>query len=108
MMYICIVSGYKDFGSIISEEYKTVEEAVAFADGFDRGSSYKIYQVVDADLLIEKAKRADKAILRRAKILYADYTDSDPVVHSNRFPSWNELSDKSKEEWIGKAKGIST
>lgn len=39
-----------------------------------------------------------------AKGMYTKYTDSDPIVHSNRFPSWDELDQKYQNKWIEDAK----
>jgi hypothetical protein len=34
-----------------------------------------------------------------AKTAYQRITDNDPVVHSNRFPSWSELTEEQRNEW---------
>jgi hypothetical protein len=34
-----------------------------------------------------------------ARRAYIKHTDSDPVVHSNRFPTWEELSENTRDEW---------
>ena len=35
-----------------------------------------------------------------AKIHYDDYTNNHPTIHSNRFPSWEEMSAVGKEEYF--------
>ena len=30
---------------------------------------------------------------------YEDYVNNNPVMHSNRFPSWQELSREQKDQW---------
>lgn len=39
----------------------------------------------------------------RGRAMYAHTTDNDPIVHSNRFPSWRELSQSQRDEWNAKA-----
>jgi len=46
----------------------------------------------------------DPKTLRLARKLYTQMTDNDPVVHCNRFPSWDELSSAAKSIWIKDAK----
>lgn len=41
---------------------------------------------------------------RKAKALYEASTDNDPIIHCNRFPSWNELNGHQRGEWVIKAK----
>lgn len=42
----------------------------------------------------------DARILEEAaKKIYNHMTDNDPVIHSNRFPTWEELSDEMKDEY---------
>lgn len=38
-----------------------------------------------------------------ARELYTKHTDNDPIVHSNRFPLWSEMSESAKDEWRSKA-----
>lgn len=45
---------------------------------------------------------ADSAALALAKRMYNASTDSD-TIHCNRFPSWAELSEKTRKEWYAKA-----
>jgi len=40
----------------------------------------------------------------KAKKLYYEYTGNDPVIHSNRFPTWDELTEKERQEWRDKSK----
>lgn len=42
--------------------------------------------------------------IEAAKKLYAAHTNNNPVIHCNRFPSWDELSLKQKVEWIEKTR----
>ena len=39
----------------------------------------------------------------RARELYTRYTDNHPIIHSNRFPTWDELSESERNEWRVKA-----
>lgn len=39
----------------------------------------------------------------KAKELYNDYSSNHPTIHTNRFPSWSELSDLEKENWAKKS-----
>lgn len=41
-----------------------------------------------------------------AKSLYMHYTDNHPTIHCNRFPSWEELDEKSKQPWIEEARKV--
>lgn len=43
-----------------------------------------------------------KVRTRGAKKIYDYETDNDPIVHSNRFPSWEELTDEQKTEYYKK------
>lgn len=56
---------------------------------------------VKASILALRKCGAD--VEQLAKKLYADHTDNDPIVHCNRFPSWEELGNKAKDEWKHKA-----
>lgn len=38
-----------------------------------------------------------------AKGRYIAHTDNHPTIHSNRFPTWDELSEEAKDEWRRKA-----
>ncbi|WEU67377.1 hypothetical protein [Xanthomonas phage JGB6] len=35
-----------------------------------------------------------------AKRAYEDHVNNNPHMHSNRFPSWNELSETTRQDWI--------
>jgi hypothetical protein len=39
---------------------------------------------------------------RAALSAYERMTDNDPIVHSNRFPSWSELTEEQRQEWRNK------
>lgn len=41
--------------------------------------------------------------LRRAKALYDASTNNHPTIHSNRFPSWGELSVDARNRWLREA-----
>lgn len=47
----------------------------------------------------------EKSVHAVARDLYVEATANDPVIHCNRFPNWEELSDSDKEPWIQKALG---
>jgi hypothetical protein len=36
---------------------------------------------------------------RQAKIMYDDHSANHPTIHCNRFPSWRELSEETKDAW---------
>ena len=52
---------------------------------------------------IEAETEADDA---KAKELYNKHTDNHPTIHSNRFPSWEELRESDKEEWRKQAAAL--
>ena len=37
------------------------------------------------------------------KSMYDEYSGNHPTIHSNRFPSWNELTQLQRDEWMRKA-----
>ena len=37
------------------------------------------------------------------KSLYDEYSGNHPTIHSNRFPSWSELTHDQRDEWNRKA-----
>lgn len=39
-----------------------------------------------------------------ARKAYNAYTANHPTIHCNRFPSWDELTDQQKQDWIDKVK----
>lgn len=41
-----------------------------------------------------------------AENLYTHYTDNHPTIHTNRFPTWDELNEKSKEPWLEEARKV--
>ena len=47
-------------------------------------------------------------INEEAKKLYYEITGNDPVVHCNRFPTWEELTEKTRQAWRNKIEGWST
>ncbi len=49
----------------------------------------------------EKIDDANK-INEEARKLYVAYTDNHPTIHSNRFPSWGEISHEERETWRNK------
>lgn len=51
-----------------------------------------------------KDKYIEAIVLDKAKQLYNNTTDNDPIVHCNRFPTWEELDATSKKKWKIKAK----
>lgn len=62
--------------------------------------------LADADAhakLAPNAERSAALIEAKAQKLYEAMTDNDPIVHSNRFPAWWELSVEAKTEWLDKA-----
>jgi hypothetical protein len=44
-----------------------------------------------------------REIDKLAKRLYNEYTDNHPIIHSNRFPSWEELTENTRDEWVERA-----
>lgn len=42
--------------------------------------------------------------LALARSMYEQYTDNHPTIHSNRFPSWQELTPNGRAEWHIKAR----
>lgn len=50
----------------------------------------------------------NKPVELKAKKLYTAHTDNDPIIHSNRFPSWEELSTNDKQLWIDRVNARDT
>lgn len=42
-------------------------------------------------------------ITEKAKLLYNHFAGNDPIIHCNRFPSWEELSEQHRDQWIQRA-----
>ena len=48
-----------------------------------------------ADGMPERSSDCETA----AKAAYGRSTDNDPHIHSNRFPSWSELTEEQRNDW---------
>lgn len=46
-----------------------------------------------------KVIHMNQEIERQAKLMYTYHIDNHPTIHSNRFPSWSELSEETKDQW---------
>ena len=44
----------------------------------------------------------------KTKKLYYKFIDNDPIIHSNRFPTWDELTEKTRQEWRDLYKTLNT
>ena len=44
--------------------------------------------------------------IRNGRLLYAERTSNDPTIHCNRFATWNELTQRQRDQFIEEAKTI--
>lgn len=77
-----------------------------------KGKSHEMEPIVIAPYMPEFC-RCGKYVLGKRKCnctpgraLYEKTTSNDPSIHCNRFPSWHELSEDTKDEWEVKAGNV--
>lgn len=62
--------------------------------------------VARADMTPDGASDGLRVLEKSAgQIAYEWSTDNDPLIHSNRFPAWSELTDEQRAEWQRKSEG---
>jgi hypothetical protein len=62
---------------------------------YERGSLGELLDEVEATLEPPKPDAEEE----QAREAYTRYTDNHPTIHCNRFPPWDELSQKNKDIW---------